>query len=195
MKHRNTIFNQLLTFLPRNQFQKIVNKHKGDYRSRKLSTWNQLIIMLFSQISKRQSLRDLTDSFNSLSGQHYHLGVKEVYRSSLSDANKKRPVKIFQETFFLLLEKVQYQLPNKDVSQMVRLIDSTTIDLNLNQFKWAGFRKTKAGIKLHTVYDPNAHIPVYFAMTEAKTNDIKGLNNLPMEFRGNLCSRPCLQRW
>ncbi|VAW44132.1 hypothetical protein MNBD_GAMMA04-2160 [hydrothermal vent metagenome] len=134
MKYRNTIFHQLLNFLPRNQFQKIVDQHQGDYRTRKLNTWNPLVIMLFSQLSKRQSLRDLTDSFNRQKEQHYHLGVNSVCRSSLSDANKKRSVKIFQDTFFFLLNKIQDQLPKKDVSQMVRLIDSSTIDLNFNQF-------------------------------------------------------------
>jgi len=134
MKHRNTIFHQLLSFLPRNRFQKIVDKHQGDYRTRRLNTWNQLVVMLFSQLSKRESLRDLTDSFNSQKAQHYHLGVNSVCRSSLSEANKKRSVNIFQDTFFFLLNKVQDQLPQKEVSQMVRLIDSSTINLNLNQF-------------------------------------------------------------
>ena len=63
---------------------------------------------------------------------------------------------------------------------MVRLIDSTTIDLNLNQFEWAKFRSTKAGVKLHTVYDPNAEVPVYFEMTHAKVNDRKALATLPV---------------
>ncbi|MEJ2042381.1 MAG: transposase [Reinekea sp.] len=63
---------------------------------------------------------------------------------------------------------------------MVRLIDSTTIDMNLHQFQWARFRSTKAGIKLHTVYDPQAEVPVFFEMTEAKMNDRKALSSLFM---------------
>lgn len=63
---------------------------------------------------------------------------------------------------------------------MVRLIDSTTIDLNLNQYSWARFRSTKAGIKLHTVYDPNAQIPTFFALTEAKVNDRRAATELPL---------------
>ncbi len=67
MKHRNTLFQQLLTFLPRNQFQTIVDQHKGDYRTRKLSTWNHLVVLLFSQLAQRKSLRDLPDNSNAKS--------------------------------------------------------------------------------------------------------------------------------
>ena len=180
MKHRNTIFYQLLTFLPRQRFQAMVDRHKGDHRIRTLSCWDQLIALLFGQFSGRQSLRDLEDSFNSKQAHHYHLGTRAIRRSSLSDANHKRPVAIFQETFFYLLEKVRSQFSGKIAAEMVRLIDSTTIDLNRNQFEWAKFRSTKAGVKLHTVYDPNAEVPVYFEMTHAKVNDRKALTSLPM---------------
>lgn len=180
MKHRNTIFYQLLTFLPRQRFQAMVDRHKGDHRIRTLSCWDQLIALLFGQFSGRQSLRDLEDSFNSKQAHHYHLGTRAIRRSSLSDANHKRPVAIFQETFFYLLEKVRSQFSGKIAAEMVRLIDSTTIDLNRNQFEWAKFRSTKAGVKLHTVYDPNAEIPVYFEITHAKVNDRKALTSLPM---------------
>ena len=180
MKHRNTAFHQLLKFLPRQRFQAMVDRHKGDHRTRTLSCWDQLVALLFGQLSGRQSLRDLEDSFNSKAAHHYHLGTRAIRRSSLSDANHKRPVAIFQETFFYLLEKVRSRLPNKATADMVRLMDSTTIDLNLNQFEWAKFRSTKAGIKLHTVYDPNAEVPVYFEMTHAKVNDRKALTTLPI---------------
>ena len=119
-------------------------------------------------------------SFNSKSAHHYHLGTRLIRRSSLSDANRDRPLAIFQETFFYLLEKVRDSLPKKDAAEMVRLIDATTIDLNLKQFEWAKFRSTKSGIKLHTVYDPHAEVPVYIEMTNAKVNDRKALSTLPM---------------
>ena len=180
MKHTNTILNQLLKFLPRQHFQTTVDRHKGDYRTRSLRCWDQLVVMLFSQLSGRHSLRDLVDTFNSKQSHHYHLGTREVSRSSLADANSKRPRMIFQETFYYLLEQVRDRLPGKDANEMVRLIDSSTIDLNLNQFEWAQFRSTKAGIKLHTVYDPHAQVPVFFEMTAAKVNDRKALNKLPM---------------
>lgn len=180
MKHSNSIFYQLLKFLPRQHFQATVDRHQGDRRVRSLSCWDQLLALLFAQLSGRQSLRDLVDTFNSQRVHHYHLGTRTISRSSLADANSKRPTAIFLETFFYLLEKTRCHLPNREARDMIRLIDSTTIDLNLNQFEWAKFRSTKAGIKLHTVYDPEAEVPVFFEMTTAKVNDAKSLNTLPM---------------
>ncbi|MBT3724646.1 MAG: IS4 family transposase [Gammaproteobacteria bacterium] len=180
MKYHNTVLHQLLNFLPRQRFQAVVDRHNGDHRTRSLSCWDQLVSLLFSQLSGRQSLRDLVDSFNSKNAHHYHLGTRLIRRSSLADANRDRPIAIFQETFFYLLEKVRDRLPKQDATELVRLIDATTIDLNMNQFEWAKFRSSKAGIKLHTVYDPHAEIPVFFEMTNAKVNDRKALSSLPM---------------
>lgn len=180
MKHSNSVFHQLLKQLPRQQFQKVVDRHNGDHRVRSLTCWTQLISLMFAQLTERKSLRDLEENFNTNHNQHYHLGVDQVKRSSLSDANNSRSPTIFMETFFFLLEKVRGNLPKKDASEMVRLIDSTTIDLNLNQFQWASFRSTKAGIKLHTVFDPDAEVPTYFEMTTAKVNDRKAVHKLPI---------------
>ena len=180
MKYHNTVLNQLLKFLPRHRFQNVVDRHKGDHRTRLLNCWDQLVALLFCQLSGRQSLRDLVDSFNSKSVHHYHWGTRVIRRSSLADANQNRPVAVFQEAFFYLLNQVRTALPKQEAQDMVRLIDSTTLDLNLNRFEWARFRSTRAGIKLHTVYDPHAEVPVFFEMTEAKVNDRKALSSLPM---------------
>ena len=180
MKHSNSIFYQLLKFIPRHSFQKVVDRHKGDHRVRTLSCWDQLVVLLFAQLNSQTSLRGIETTFNSQRSKLYHLGTSRISRSSLADANGNRPAAIFSETFYYLLSKVRSKLPKGDETQMIRLIDSTTIDLNFNQFKWAKFRSRKAGIKLHTVYDPNAAVPVYFSLTEAKTNDAKELNNLPI---------------
>ena len=180
MKHRNIIFHQLLQFLPRYRFQEAVDRHQGDHRVRKLSCWDQFVVMLFGQLSNRKSLRDLVDTFNSKRAHHYHLGTRIVNRSSLSDANSRRPVAVFKETFFYLLNQVKDKHCAKVSNEMVRLIDSTTIDLNLTHYEWASFRTTKAGVKLHTVFDPSAEVPVYFEMTRAKTSDHKALSMLPV---------------
>jgi hypothetical protein len=180
MEHNNSVYHQLLKQLPRHQFQKVVGRHKGDHRVRSLTCWTQLISLMFAQLTERKSLRDLEANFNTNHNHDYHLSVDQVKRSSLSDANNSRSPAIFMETFFFLLEKVRGNLPKKDASEMVRLIDSTTIDLNLNQFEWASFRSTKGGIKLHTVYDPDAEVPTYFEMTTAKVNDRKAVHKLPI---------------
>jgi len=180
MKHHNSVFQQLLKVIPRHQFQKVVDRHNGDHRVRKLSCWTQLVAMMFAQLAGRVSIRDLVENFNACHNHHYHLGVSHIKRSSLSDANNQRTANIFSETFFYLLQKVRSHLPRGAASDMVRLIDSTTIDLNLNQFEWAHFRKTKSGVKLHTVYDPEADTPTYFELTTAKVNDRKAARNLPI---------------
>jgi len=181
MKHTNSIFHQILKFIPRTTFQSIVDKYKGDRRTRSLTCWDQMLALIFCQLSGRSSLRDIVTSFNSQQTRHYHLGTNIICRSSLAEANQKRPVEIFQETFSYLLNQVNDQLPKRDAKEMVRLIDSTTISLNINQFKWAEFRKNKGGLKLHTVYDPVAEVPVYFEMTNAKVNDRKALDSMPIE--------------
>jgi hypothetical protein len=110
----------------------VVDRHQGDHRTRSLSCWDQLLALLFAQLSGRQSLRDLVETFNrQRPPHHYHLGTRTLHRSSLADANRKRPTAIFLENFFYLLEQTRSHLPNRDARDMIRLIDSTTIDLNL----------------------------------------------------------------
>ena len=180
MKHHNNIFHQLLKVIPRHEFQKVVDRHNGDYKVRTLPCWTQFVVMMFAQLAQRVSLRDLTDNFNACHNHHYHLGVSCVQRSSLSDANSNRSALIFAEVFYFLLHRVREQLPKAVEKEIVRLIDSTTIDVNLNQFEWAHFRKTKGGIKLHTVYDPQADTPTFFELTTAKASDCKTAKNLPV---------------
>ena len=172
MKHINTVFYQLLRFIPKHRFDDAVTRHQGDYRVRHLNCWSQFVAMLYAQLSGRQSLRDLESTFNSHGNYHYHLGVKGIRRSTLADANKKRPLGIYKELFFLLLGQVQVKTA-KEAGQAIRLIDSTTIDLNKQNFSWAQFRSTKSGIKLHVIYDPEQEVPTFFSMTKAKVNDRK----------------------
>ena len=179
MNHINTIFYQLLRFVPKHRFDAAVTRHQGDYRVRHLNCWSQFVAMLYAQLSGCQSLRHLESTFNSHSNHHYHLGVKEIRRSTLADANKKRPLGIYKELFFSLLGQVQTKIA-KEAQQAIRLIDSTTIDLNKQQFSWAHFRSHKAGIKLHFIYDPEQEVPTFFSMTQAKVNDRKAANALPI---------------
>lgn len=179
MKHTNTIFHHLLRLVPRHQFERAVDRYNGDYQVRHLNCWTQLCIMIFTQLTQRQSLRDVEAAFNSQANHHYHLGLQPVRRSTLSDANASRPLAIYQEIFYQLLGKVR-ESTAKEASQAIRLIDSTTIDLNQRNFSWAKFRSSKSAIKLHVVYDPAQSAPTFFTMTEAKLNDRKGADLLPI---------------
>ena len=135
MKHTNSMFHQLLKHLPRHQFQKAADHHKWDHCVSTLCCWTQLAGLMFAQLTNRKSLCDLEENFNTKRSHHYHLGLESIKLSSLSDANNQRPTAIFIETFFFLLTKITSSLPKKGEAEMVRLFDSTTIDLNFNPFE------------------------------------------------------------
>lgn len=179
MKYTNTVFHQIMSHIPRGRFQKVVDRHKGDHRVKSLTCWTQLVALIYGQLTHRQSLRDLEQAFNSQHATHYHLGVNQIRRTTLADANAKRAVQIYEEVFFDLLSQVRKGM-GKMSGEMVRLIDSTTIDLNKHHYQWARFRSTKAGIKIHTVFDPEAEAPTFFSVTEAKVNDRKAVQTLPL---------------
>lgn len=179
MKHINTVRNQLLKHIPRYRFEQVVERYQGDRRVRSLNCWTQLVALIYAQLAQRLSLRDLELAFNSHSASHYHLGASRlVRRSTLADANATRNPSLFREVFFWLLSRLRGEM--SEAQELVRLIDSTTIDLNLNRYTWAKFRSTKAGIKIHTVYDPHAQTPTYFEMTQAKCHDAKAGQDLPL---------------
>jgi len=178
MKHINTIFQQLLREVPRHHFERVINRYEGNRRVRSLPCWTQFCAMLFAQLCSRQSLRDVVSAWDSHSSAHYHIGAKQVKRSTLSDANAKRPSGMYMELFYWLLGKSRdKRIHHKDA---VRLIDSTTIDLCKQQFEWAEFRSGKAGVKIHTVYDPDAKVPTFFSITHAKKHDKKAAEKMPL---------------
>ena len=179
MKHINTVLHGLLQHIPKRKFDEAVDRHKGDYRVRTLTCWTQFVSLLYAQLANRQSLRDLGLAFNSQSNFHYHLGVKSIKRSTLAKANEERPVAIYEELFYSMLEKVRGSVAS-EAKEVVRLIDSTTISLNQTQFEWAKFRTHQNGMKLHFVYDPNNKTPTYFSMTPAKMNDCEAAKRIPL---------------
>jgi len=178
MQHINTIFSQLLTEISRYEFNKVVKRYDGEKRAGSMSCWTQFCAMLYGQLSGRKSLREISLAWESQRHKHYHVGASEAKRSTLSDANRERPSKVYLEVFYLLLNRLREPAINsKDV---VRLIDSTTIDLCKQQFGWATFRTGKAGIKIHTVYDPKANVPTFFSITAASKHDKKAAENMPL---------------
>jgi len=134
--------------------------------------------MLYAQLCSRQSLRDVVAAWESHSNAHYHLGAGQIKRSTLADANAKRPAGMYMELFYGLLGKARgHHIKHNDA---VRLIDSTTIDLCKQQFEWAQFRTGKSGVKIHTVYDPDAKVPTFFSITHAKQHDKKAAEKMPL---------------
>jgi len=178
MKHINTIFSQLLGSIPRHQFNKVVSRYNGDKRAGSMTCWTQFCCMLYGQFCGRKTLREISLSWESHRQKYYHIGVSEAKRSTLSDANRDRPSGIYLELFYCLLN--QLRSPGTLVKDAIRLIDSTTIDLCKQQFEWATFRSGKAGVKIHTVYDPNENIPTFFSITTASKHDKKAAEKMPL---------------
>lgn len=178
MKHTNTVFHQLLREVPHHQFEKVIKRYEGNRRVRSLSCWTQFCVMLYAQLCSRQSLRDVVSAWDSHANTHYHVGAWQVKRSTLADANAKRPAGMYMELFYWLLEQSRDTgIRHKDT---VRLIDSTTIDLCKQQFEWATFRSGKSGVKIHTVYDPDAKTPTFFSITDARKHDKKAAEKMPL---------------
>jgi hypothetical protein len=184
MNNGKYVFAQLSEFLPKRVFDCIVVRYHGDKYVRHFSCWNQMLCMIFGQLANRDSLRDLIVAIEAHSRKTYHLGFgKSVTRSNLAKANEKRDCKIFEEFAYHLigLARKKRENDNFEIKGKVYAFDSSTIDLCLSVFWWAKFRKTKAGIKLHTLYDISTQIPAFIHITAAIVNDINAMDYIPYE--------------
>ncbi len=178
------VFSQLTEFLPRRIFDRTVAKHNGNKYVRHFTCWNQLLCMVFGQLTTRDSLRDLITVIEAHSPKSYHLGFgKSVTRSNLAKANEKRNSKIFEEFAYCLIDIARRKRSNDDfvVKGKVYAFDSSTIDLCLSVFWWARFRKAKGGIKLHTLFDITTQIPAFIHITAATVNDMNAMDFIPYE--------------
>lgn len=178
------VFAQLVQFLDCFKFRRIVTKYQADQYIQSFSCWNQLLVMMFGQLAKSESLRDLIVAIEAHWKKSYHLGMgKSVTRSNLAKANEQRDYRIFEEYAYHLVAQARSKSTEKvfGFDGHVYAFDSTTIDLCLEVFGWAKFRKKKGGIKVHTLYDIEAQVPAFFHITPASTNDIKVMPEIPYE--------------
>ncbi len=187
MKRFSSIFSQLLQLFPRLEFEKAVQDHQAQRHARGFASWSQFIAMLFCQLGRAHSLREICGGLASVEGKLRHLGLEEApKRSTLSYANRHRPWQLYQTVFEQLLEKCQgvaaqrgkkkFRFKNKLMS-----LDSSVIDLSLSLFDWAKFRRTKGAIKLHLLLDHDGYLPSFAVITEGKTSDIKVARRMRFE--------------
>ena len=171
----DTIFSELLKLSPRYQFEKAVQKYQGDRYVKTFSTWQQYITILYSQITQKDSLRDIVTGLTAHMTRWYHLGFTGVHKSTLSDANAKRDYQIFEETFYSLLHRCKNLTPKHKFrfKNPLYTIDATTIDLCLSVFPWAKFRTTKGAIKMHCLYDHSGALPTFLTVTDGKRHDVR----------------------
>lgn len=170
-----TIFAELLKLCPRYHFEKAVERYQGDRYVKIFTTWQQYITLLYSQITQKDSLRDIETGLSAQSSRWYHLGLSGVHKSTLSDANTKRDYRIFEETFYHLLARCKDLTPKHKFrfKNPLYTIDATTIDLCLSVFPWAKFRKSKGAIKMHCLYNHSGALPSFLTVTDGKRHDVR----------------------
>jgi len=174
MRKLETIFGELLKLVPRYQFEKAVEQYQGDRYVKSYTTWHQYITILFSQIKQKDSIRDIVTGWDAFESRWYHLGMKDIRRSTFSDANNKRDYQIFESLFYHLLSRCKDYTPKHrfKFNNPLFSLDASVIDLCLSVFPWAKFRKTKGAIKLHCLYDHSGALPSFVTITDGKKHDV-----------------------
>jgi len=174
MNYSNTIFNQLLNFLPKQRFNQLVEEYQANRYTKSMTVWNQFIAMLYAQASGKKSLREIATGFNVQKNAWYHLGINTVAKSTLADANSKRNPEIFEKLFYSLLDRCkEITVENKfDFDNPLYSLDSSTINLCLSVFDWAKYRTTKGALKLHMLLNNRTAIPELINITDGKAGDI-----------------------
>jgi hypothetical protein len=181
------VFAQLNSFNVRYEFVKCVLRYDGDYKVREFSCWCQFLSMMFGQLTHRESIRDIVTCLKAHQNKVYHLGIKQVvFHSTLTRANESRSWKIYADfaMYLISITRPLYAKDNDfalDLDNAVYALDSTTIDLCLNVFAWARFRKHKGAVKMHTLLDLRGNLPVFIDITDGKTHDVNTLDKIEIE--------------
>ena len=182
-----SLFNQLLKHFPRNEFAILVRKHGAERRSKGFTCWTQFVAMVFCQLSRTDSLREICNGLSCCLGKLIHLGIeRSPLRSTLSYANKHRPAALFEDVFWATLDRfrqqqllgarpARFRFKNKLLS-----LDSTTISLCLSLFPWARFKTTKGGVKAHVLLDHDDYMPRFIRLTTAKAADVRMAREIPI---------------
>jgi IS4 transposase len=181
-----TLFAQLMDFLPWKTFHRIVDRYDGDRYVKSMTCANQFRVMAFAQLTYRESLRDIEVCLSAQSAKLYHMGMRqEVKRSTLADANETRDWRIHAELAQRLIEQARKLYAGDSVGLELEntayALDSTTIDLCLSLFPWALFRTTKSAVKMHTLLDLRGNIPSFIHISDGKLGDVNVLDILMLE--------------
>jgi len=179
------VFAQLIEFMNNNKFRHLVDKYGGNRYVKHFTCWNQLLALMFGQLSNRESLRDLIVALEAHQSKCFHLGLgnKPIAKTTFASANQNRDYRIFEEFAFYMMEQARH----KRVADIFKLggnvyaFDSTTIPLCLSVFWWAKFRRKKGGVKAHVLYDLETQVPAYYHITTASVHDSKVMQEIPYE--------------
>jgi IS4 transposase len=180
MRHHNTVFRDILKFVPWDRFEAIVEDHDADARVRRLSTKGQFVALLYGQLSGASGLREIVTGLSSHAARLYHLGADPIRRSTFSDANAQRPVEVFADLLEIMMKQAHRGLRRK-LAETTYLIDATSVRLNQRSADWARFSAGVCGAKVHVIYDADADRPIYAAVSAANVNDITAAQQMPIE--------------
>jgi hypothetical protein len=172
-----------MDFLPIKKFRRCVDRYHGNFRVRSFTCFDQFLCMAFAQLTYRESLRDIECCLRAMKGKLYHMGIRgKVSRSTIADANENRDWRIYCDFAQILIHQARLLYADDDfglqLQETVYALDATIIDLCLSVFPWAHFRKTKGGIKLHTLLDLKGSIPSFIRITEAAVHEVNILDEL-----------------
>jgi hypothetical protein len=188
MAFQETVFAQIMRLIDHDELKRCIARYDGNRYVKSFSCLDQFLCLAFAQLAEKRSLRATVFSLRQMKHKLYHMGIRgTVSLNTLSNANMKRDWRIWRDYAKSLIgqARVLYSEESIQVDEEIKVavyaFDSSTVDLCLTVFEWAHFRKTKAGIKLHTQLDLRGSIPVYMDITEALGNDVKGLDNVALE--------------
>jgi putative transposase len=175
MTHVSTIVAQVIKLVPRHDFEKLAKVHHSGQRLRKTSRWDQFVALLTSQLTGRQSLRDIESVMRSQRGTLYHLGCKAIARTSLARLNEQQPHTLYEQLFHTLAQRCQSSSPRHSFRFKSPLysLDSTLIDLSLKLFPWSDHNKHRGAVKLHVGLNHGGHFPAFVAVTGGKVHDVR----------------------
>ena len=180
MPHHNTVFRDVLKLVPWHRFDALVEEHDADARVRRLSTKTQFVALLYGQLSGASGLRETVTGLSSHAARLYHLGAAPVRRSTLSDANTRRPFAVFADLLAEMM-KLAHRGLRRQLAEAVYLIDATSVRLNGHSSDWAQFSAGVCGAKVHVIYDAHADRPIYASVSTANVNDITAAHRMPIE--------------
>ena len=189
MYYSSTIFNQILSFVPRHTFNRLVGQHHGDYYTKKMTAWNQFVILIYAQATEKESLRDIETGLRTCPAMWSHLGIETVAKTSIARANNTRSHKIFEELFYSILKECKDVIPSRTFTfeNPLYSLDSTTISLCLSLCNWAVYRHAKGAIKMHTLINNKTNIPELINVSVGKVADITAAKKMSLSIpRGSI---------
>ena len=180
MRHHTIVFHDLLKQVPWSVFQQLVDKHGSDRRVRRLDSRSQFVALLFGQLAGAVSLREIEAGLSSHANRLYHLGAKEVARSTLADANARRPFELYAD-LFAHMAGTAGRTTRRRLKDAVRILDATRIELSSLSGGWLDTLNGHRAIKLHIAYDPHGARPMRALTTDQRVNDITPAQTMPIE--------------